>query len=240
MPLWSPAGIRQIVSALRSCTYSQDGLITNHNADFLHDPLFAESYRMGKATGSWGDSDLEWRAYVACWAAEKGKRLEGDFVECGVNRGGLALTVMNYIGFNQLAGRKFYLLDTYEGFPEETRPLASRPVLDRYTDCYNAVLKTFSAYENAVVVKGSVPDTLHQVKSEKVCYLSIDMNCAEPEIAAATYFWDRLVSGAVILLDDYGYSKDYLRQKQAFDAFAKKRGVQVLLIPTGQGLVFKP
>ena len=57
---------------------------------------------------------------------------------------------------------------------------------------------------------------------------------------AAEHFWPRLVSGAVIVLDDYGYSDDYLRQKRAFDAFAGKNGVQVLLLPTGQGLIFKP
>ena len=58
--------------------------------------------------------------------------------------------------------------------------------------------------------------------------------------AAAEFFWPRLVSGAVIILDDYGYSDDYVRQKRAFDTFARTKNVQVLLLPTGQGLIFKP
>jgi hypothetical protein len=66
------------------------------------------------------------------------------------------------------------------------------------------------------------------------------MNCAEPEIAAANYFWDRLVPGAVILLDDYGYSELYRRQKDAFDQFAAERRVPLLLLPTGQGIIVKP
>jgi len=85
-----------------------------------------------------------------------------------------------------------------------------------------------------------VPETLPQVCADKICYLSLDMNCAEPEIAAAEYFWPRLESGAVIVLDDYGYSDEYLRQKRAFDEFARAKEVQVLLLPTGQGLIFKP
>jgi hypothetical protein len=76
------------------------------------------------------------------------------------------------------------------------------------------------------------------IKAEKVCYLSIDMNCKEPEIAAAEFFWDKLVSSGVIVLDDYGFTL-HRAQKDAFDEFAFKRGVRVLSLPTGQGLIFK-
>jgi len=88
-------------------------------------------------------------------------------------------------------------------------------------------------------VQGIIPGTLSQVTAEKVSYLSIDMNCVAPEIAAAEFFWDKLVSGAVMVLDDYGFEL-HEPQKRAFDAFAEKRGVQVLSMPTGQGLIFKP
>ncbi len=91
------------------CTYRHDGFITFRNADFLNEPLFQEAYRLGQATGSWGSAKVEWRAYVVCWAAAHGRRLEGDFVECGVNRGGYSRAVMHYIGFQELPDRKFYL-----------------------------------------------------------------------------------------------------------------------------------
>jgi hypothetical protein len=65
------------------------------------------------------------------------------------------------------------------------------------------------------------------------------MNNVMPEIAAAEYFWDKLVSGAVMVLDDYGFGT-HVEQKLGFDAFAARKGVQVLSLPTGQGLIFKP
>ena len=71
-------------------TYNQDGLATVANADFLNDPRFHEAYRLGEQTGSWGNARNHWRVYVLCWAADKASRLEGDFVECGVYRGGFA------------------------------------------------------------------------------------------------------------------------------------------------------
>lgn len=217
-----------------------DGLITFHDADFLQDPRFQEAYRAGKATGSWADQDIEWRAYIACWAAEKGKTLEGDYVECGVNRGGLSRTVMHYVNFASMPEKKFYLLDTYCGFPEEHREHAAHWNRDEFTECFAEAVQTFAPFPNAVLVRGKVPDTLTQVPAQRICYLSIDMNVMEPEIAAARFFWDKLSSGAVMLLDDYGFGEAYRRQKEAFNLFAKERGVPILLLPTGQGMILKP
>ena len=173
------------------------------------------------------------------WAAERALGLAGDFVECGVNRGGNAKTAMHYLNF-QAVPKRFYLLDTFCGFPEAQRAAAASCDRDRYVDCYADVVQTFCPYPNAVIVRGAIPGTLRQVPAEQVAFLSIDMNCAEPEIAAAEFFWDRLVPGAVIVLDDYACGPWYLRQKQAFDAFALARGLRVLPLPTGQGLIFKP
>lgn len=222
-------------------TYNQDGLASKHNCDFIKDERFAKAYAAGKATGSWGDSDIHWRAHVVCWAAKKGMSLEGDFVECGVNKGGLASVVLNYTELYKTP-RKFYLLDTYNGLVERylTEEEKARDAhAEGYEECYEAVKRTFSGFPNVVIVKGAVPETLEQVPAEKIAYLSIDMNCVEPEIAAAEYFWNRLSSGAVVVLDDYGWSGHSL-QKAAFDHFAAERGVQVLSLPTGQGVIIKP
>jgi hypothetical protein len=223
-------------------TYCQDGLATAHNADFVREPRFARAYRKGEETGSWGAAQVHWRAYVACWAAERATQLEGDFVECGVNRGGLSRTVMEYIDFRSMKDRKFYLLDTYEGLAEqyisEDEKRLGRTA-GGYADCYDAVKETFRPFENAVIIKGTVPDTLAEVKGEKVAYLSIDMNCAEPEIAAVEFFWDKLVSGAATVLDDYGWA-DHIVQKHAFDEFARRRSVPILGLPTGQAVILKP
>ena len=219
--------------------YNQDGLATSHRADFMNEARFREAYALGKQTGSWGEADVHWRAYVACWAGAKARQLAGDFVECGVNRGGLARTVIHYVDFAQL-DKKFYLLDTFQGLCEEylSEQEKVREVDWHYEDCYEAVKRTFAGF-NVEIIQGPVPDTLPRVKTEKIAYLSIDMNCALPEIEAAKFFWDKLVPGAVVLLDDYGW-ENHTEQKIAFDQFAFDRSVQVLPLPTGQGIIIKP
>jgi hypothetical protein len=65
------------------------------------------------------------------------------------------------------------------------------------------------------------------------------MNCSPPEVPAINFFWDRLLAGAVVLLDDYAY-RGYESQKHALDAFAREKKLMIAFLPTGQGLLVKP
>ena len=58
-------------------------------------------------------------------------------------------------------------------------------------------------------------------------------------MAAFEYFWDKLSPGAPVILDDYGWTL-HAAQKEAMDALAAERGVGILELPTGQGLLLKP
>jgi O-methyltransferase len=237
-------------------TYEKDGLITRTNCDFCADPRFLASYHLGASTLSIFDSKKaqdflygEWRVYICCWVAEHAKKLDGDFVECGVNSGFLSRAVMNYIDFKAMDDRRFYLFDTFRGIPvgqlseSEVRLGFKEKNNQLYGhDIYEQVKNTFSEFDNAVLIQGVVPDSLTQAQIKKVCYLSIDMNCAFPELQALEFFWDRLVVGAIVILDDYGFSANqtgYINQKLAIDAFAIRKGVSVLCLPTGQGLIVK-
>ena len=197
-----------------------------------------------RAPGSRADLHIEWRVHVLLWAAEHAAKLEGDFVECGVNTGIYSLAVCEYLNFNQLA-KSFYLFDTFEGLPLEQVTQAEKELgrLEEsaryYSDCYDIARRNFAPFPKAQLIRGKVPTTLGRVNIKNVCYLSIDMNLVEPEIAAIEYFWDRLSPGAPVILDDYGWTS-YAPQKAAMDHFADTKEVSILNLPTGQGLILKP
>jgi O-methyltransferase len=219
--------------------FAEDGLSTIHNCDFLDDPRFKRALALGEATGSWGGWQIRWRAYVICWFAEQAMSLPGDFVECGVNKGGFARMILDYVDFAQ-SGKHFHLFDTFNGFSEEhLLPEEKQQHSYKYRDCLVDVRATFAPFPFVDIVPGTVPETLAEREIGQVAFLSIDMNCVMPEIAAAEYFWPKLAAGAVVILDDYGFSA-HIAQKHAFDEFARSHGVSVLSLPTGQGLIFKP
>lgn len=212
-----------------------------HNHDFMKEPRFRRA--MQRALQAHGDSVQFWRLHTALWAAAHAVRLPGDFVECGVWKGFLSSGIMSYLEWNRL-DKKFFLFDTFCGIdesqvsPEEFAKGNMPHFRKHYVDNYDEVVRNFSEFRNVVVVRGSVPASLRSVAIDAVAYLSLDMNNARPEIEAAEHFWDRLVPGGVILLDDYGFVS-YEEQKRAFDAFAQRHGVPLLALPTGQGLILK-
>jgi O-methyltransferase len=96
----------------RRIKFDEDGLITCQDPVFVRSERFARAYSAGMSTGSWGGMSM--RTHVACCAATQALRAPGDFVECGVDRGGMSRVVADFVDFNQI-GRTFYLLDTFDG-----------------------------------------------------------------------------------------------------------------------------
>lgn len=244
--------LQRLDAIFRSADYNSDSLLVyGKNVSFLRDERFMAAYRrgihsghkIGQASGIGEDIHIEWRVHVACWAARRACALPGSFVECGVNTGNISLAVCDFVDFNA-TGKDFFLFDTFAGIPESQMHPSERDARVKenetiYEECYELARRNFAPFPRARLVRGLVPDTLRSVAIDRVSYLSIDMNIVQPELAAMEYFWDKLVPGAAVILDDYGWA-NYRQQQDAHDEFAKSKGVPILLLPTGQGLIIKP
>jgi len=228
--------------------YFEDGLCSLHDHSFVADQRFAKAYQRGVQASDGVDHQLRWRTHVFLWAASQAAALPGDFVECGVNTGFLSSAMLDYLDWNQRA-KTLYLLDTFAGPVQEQYSAAeleqgrwehARKAIDAgaYQTNLEAIRANFAEWERVRIIPGAVPDTLPQVESSQLAFLHLDMNCTAPEIAALEHFWPKLSPGGFVLSDDYaGRGFDELRR--AYDAAAVKLGVQVLALPTGQGLVQK-
>ncbi len=233
---------------IRDLPYDQDGLRSIHNHEFMSEPRFLRAYARGvRAAGK--DYNWHWRVHVGLWAARTASALEGDFVECGVNRGFLSSAIMEDLDWNS-RDRRFWLLDTFAGL--DFRYVSAAELADGiegrnqrevesgfYTFDVDEVRRNFAEWPRAIVVVGAIPETLDQVTSDQIAFLHLDLNCSPPEVAALERFWDRLAPGGIVLMDDYAYA-GYRQQKLGMDAFARAHGVEVLSLPTGQGLLVKP
>jgi hypothetical protein len=225
--------------------YDRDGLFSIHNHDFMRDGAFEAAYARGVQAAA--DYRWQWRVHIGLWAASAAAKLDGDFVECGVNRGFLSSAIMQFLDWDTL-GKTYYLLDTFEGLDyrqladgdEKSRRRNEAHLADgMYVRGADEVRKNFSQWHNVRVVEGSVPDTLREIVSREVAFLHLDMNSAPPEVAAFNTLWERLSPGAIVLLDDYAYA-GYEPQKLAMDVAAAAKGIRIASLPTGQGLALKP
>ncbi len=219
--------------------YYPDGMWTYAGNSFDDDPRFHAAWaRIHKYVGAGNVRPISWRLHVVLALADYCSHLEGDFVECGTYLGINAHGISAFLDFKILP-KKFYLFDTWTGLAaERLHDYEKNRAVRRYKDCFSEVKQTFTDVPNIILIQGLVPDTLNSVKWGKVCFLHVDMNCVYPEEAALEFFWDKIVTGGVIISDDYGHP-GYEDQKEAFDNFAKSKNVMVFSLPTGTGVIFK-
>lgn len=227
--------------------YDFDGLRSVHNHDFMLDPEFLRAYERGiQASGS--DYRWYWRVHIGLWAAQSCLGVEGDYVECGVNRGFMSSAIMELLDWD-LTGKIFYLLDTFSGLDERyVSDVEIRAgVLERnkddlasdfYTSSLDSVRANFSQWANTKIVVGSIPETLEGIISEKIAFLHLDLNCSPPEVATLEWLWHKISIGGMVLLDDYAY-RGFQTQKLGIDQWAAESLVYVASLPTGQGLIVK-
>lgn len=219
-------------------SFCEGGMATMHSGAFLKEPKYKAAYEA--ALRHQKIMDFHWRVHTVMWAATQALRHPGDFVECGVNRGFLSRAVIDYVNFGQQKERIFYLFDTFNGpvaaLLSEDDHAARRNV---YSECFEFVKNAFSDVPNIRIVRGAVPNSLSTVSISRVAYLSLDMNCAMPEYAALTHFWPKMVSGGIVVFDDYEFI-GFENQRIAADRFAESVGVKILTLPTSQGILIKP
>ena len=218
--------------------FAGDMLITfDRNLGFLQDRAFAAAF--DAEAHSEQEKSLIWRLHVLCWCAHNALRLPGDFVECGVFKGFSTGVVAKTLDFGR-CDKHWYLYDTFDGIPAEDLN-AGHPDVESYHEpaLYESVVQRFASYRNISVIRGRVPEVLATRAPERIAFIHIDMNSARAEVGALEVLYPRIVPGGFLVFDDYGWLA-YKAQKDAEDRFFADRGVKVLELPTGQGLVIKP
>lgn len=229
-----------------------DRLLTiDKSAGFLSDPAFRAAYDAVRGSHQYDQYEspqtISWRLNTLVWAAKCGLHLEGDFVECGVFKGDMSWVISRTVDFASKS-KNFYLYDTYDGFADKYSSDDDFPENPGFIDFANKFYRDPSLYgyvsgrfkdrSDVKVIKGIVPDVLHQECPEKIAFLHIDLNSPAAEIGALEVLFPRMTSGAMLVFDDYGW-KQFRRQKEAEDAYMRDLGYEILELPTGQGLVVK-
>lgn len=228
-------GIQKAVNGIspQEGIYAGDNLFTYHrNLSFLEDVEMMTAFRKHAQTEV--EQSILWRLSTVLWGFRNGLRLKGDFVECACYKGTTARIMCDAVNFGSHPDRRYYLYDLFDhdaGMEHHAMP-------DHSKQLYQEVRQRFSDLPNVTVTQGEVPSVLAKVAPERIAFMHLDLNSAPAEIGALEVLFDRMVPGAVLVLDDYGWL-GYQQQKLAEDPWLAERGYRVLELPTGQGLVVK-
>jgi O-methyltransferase len=172
--------------------------------------------------------------------------IPGDFVECGVWRGGAMQAVAKTLLARGVTERDLHLFDTFEGMPpptEEDRRLSGRSaqeVLDRrprthivwaiadLDDVRAGMSRTGYPAERVHYHPGLVEDTIPEHAPERIALLRLDTDWYESTRHELAHLYDRLTPGGVLIVDDYDFWEG---SRQAVDEFVAETGARLLLAP---------
>jgi len=170
----------------------------------------------------------------------------GDIIECGVWRGGSMMAVALTLLKEKKSEKDLYLFDTYEGmskptdldvsfegkkadnqFEENKRNEDSADwCLASLDEVKQNVIKTGYNTEKLHFIKGKVENTLPTYAPKQIALLRLDTDWYESTKHELIHLFPRLVSGGVLILDDYGY---WAGAKKAVDEYFSQTKTQILL-----------
>jgi len=159
--------------------------------------------------------------------------LPGDILEFGVYKG---TSLVRLLSFRDLiehsSSRKIYGFDIFGKFPDDLSLESDRTFVDKFEDAggwgiskddleSHLADKGFSNYE---LVQGDINETivtfLEKKPHLKISLMHIDVDVYEPTMNILNAFWERIVPGGILMLDDYGTVEG---ETKAVDDFFKNK-----------------
>lgn len=161
----------------------------------------------------------------------------GDYVECGVWRGGNILGIISYLDFHAITDSNVWLYDTFSGMtaPEsvdvdlnnrKAENILNEVLCAASIEDVRSVLSS-SKYpqEKVKYVIGDICQTLLEKDNipEKISLLRLDTDWYSSTKIELNVLWDKLSTGAPCIIDDYGHWQGC---KKAVDEFLENLPIQ--------------
>ena len=154
----------------------------------------------------------------------------GDFVECGVWRGGSSMAIALTLLARGAGHRRLWLYDTFGEMPApgtHDRDYAGREVAGHeasmlgdsglsLADVQAAMRSTGYPEAQISYVRGRVEETLPASAPDQIALLRLDTDWYDSIRHELVHLYPRLVSGGVLIIDDYGH---YAGARQAVDEY---------------------
>jgi O-methyltransferase len=152
-----------------------------------------------------------------------GNRISGDVVECGVWRGGSMMVIAETLKRLGDTSRDLYLYDTFEGMTAPTgkdTQFDGKPAAELFEEItaengawcdagIDEVSRNLSRTQypdsRIKLIEGKVEETIPSIIPHEIALLRLDTDWYESTLHELEHLYPRLVSGGVLVIDDYGH-----------------------------------
>jgi len=184
------------------------------------------------------------RAFALCQATKYIVKagIPGDFVECGVWRGGSAMIIASTLAKLQSQDRKIYLYDTFSGMTQpseedfdlfkkkkaeekwqkEQRAEHNQWDFASLEEVKKNMQLTEYPQEKLVFVKGKVEETIPKTIPAEIALLRLDTDWHASTKHELEELFPVLKKGGVLIVDDYGH---WAGSKKAVDEYFSDKNI---------------
>jgi hypothetical protein len=175
--------------------------------------------------------------------------LAGDIIECGVFKGASLSRFLKFRAlFETPANRKIHGFDTFGAFPPADDPMDEKKREEFVSQAGSTsiprqqLLDLFNGLglnENLDLVEGDIRETIPAFCDDNpelgISLLNIDVDLLEPTRICLEHFYPRVVSGGIVILDDYG---TFPGATKAADDYFEDKGVNIQKLPYAFSIPF--
>jgi hypothetical protein len=175
--------------------------------------------------------------------------LAGDIVECGVFKGASFNRFLKFRSlFETPASRKIYGFDTFGAFPPAEDPMDEQRREEFISEAGDRSISRWQLLglfdklglnENLELVEGDIRETVPAFCNKnpelKISLLNVDVDLLEPTRICLEHLYPRVVSGGVVILDDYGA---FPGATKAADDYFEGEGVAIQKLPYAFSIPF--
>lgn len=181
--------------------------------------------------------ELSWRHYLVfnsiLMANQNSKSKIMNIAEFGVCDGLTIFFALHACKYKNL-DYKAYLYDTWKELDEKNEKLRFKY---SYLDIEKTKNNLSNFKENVIFNQGLIPDTFEESENPNdLSWIHIDLNSSTATLATLNFFYNKLISGGIVLFDDYG---GFTETQKVIDNFFLGKDGHFLNLPTGQGIFIK-
>lgn len=164
--------------------------------------------------------------------------LDGDFVECGVYKGGTALLLSEILRFFRKSKKKLYLFDTFKGMPKTNKKVDNHQMGDFANTSVGSVFKKINNPQSIIIIDGKLPNSIKKTNIKKISFLHIDLDIYSSILETLKILYKKVIPGGIILFDDCGFITCYGARVAVNEFFSNKKEKPIYL-QTGQAFIIK-
>jgi len=175
-----------------------------------------------------------------CLERVQNEGIPGDFVECGVWRGGASIFAKGVLNYLSDETRKVWLCDSFQGMPAQRAEDKVDPdIVGRVAASLEDVRANFGRFglldDRVEFVKGWFCDSLPAAPIKTISVLRLDGDYYSSTMDALSSLYDKVSPGGFVIVDDYHAFKSC---EQAITDFCEQRQIKPALVKIDDTAVY--